>query len=412
VRYTLAGIVIACSASSVSFGQSSDSILLNAKETIHNCDVTMWNGPACKALLSAFIASNRPANTTSDGHRVTHNTREEKNDSTGSKADRSKLLALPTSSSTESKRLAIRQDSLDAYYYAFGQSASAAGNAKGASLSVTDNFYSIAASTGAISHAESITGTAFVSYLLTPQPQRIWYDQSTGSESEWAAALWAYGNGNYDEPKKKFGDYSVARAGADLQLHWIAPYRPSESWLSDVFFSARPYVQTDFYGKGAGEGIVFSASPVVKSVNLGESKRDNQYLNWFWTFRIGENPVVINAPGQTLYSSGFHNLVQEEARLYLFPLPGPADPASPNYWPAWIQDRISLIASEQVQFDLTEGNSSTYLTAALAYKLAGCLPGQDCNTGSSSVSLEYDTGKDPDTLSKINKLMGKLNFAF
>jgi hypothetical protein len=73
---------------------------------------------------------------------------------------------------------------------------------------------------------------------------------------------------------------------------------------------------------------------------------------------------------------------------------------------------MSLIASEQVQFDLTKGNSSTYLTAALAYKLAGCLPGQDCNTGSSSVSLEYDTGKDPDTLSKFNKLMGKLNFAF
>jgi hypothetical protein len=397
---------IGISKSALAQGQREDNEL---RRFLRNCEMTEYVSQSCRSLLNLKPLNDLIKNSKSLTRNGAHKSAALAVGDPSSTA----LATKPPTPTIEPNRFAIRADDLDNFFYAFPASAGGAGQAKAASISYTDNFYALSA-TGAVSHTQSITLNGISSYTLQPRPFRL-VANPDGSEFEWASTTWLYGNGAWDTPTKPNADYSIVRSGFDVQFHYASPTRPTASFIDDVYFKISPYVQSDYYGKGRGEGVNFAVSPVISALNLGEARGDHQYLNWFWVARAETIVASVDNPGQTLLTKGEHNWTGGEARVYFMPFPSAADPTVPDRWSPWLQDRFLITASATFLDDTRSINQIAYYSAAVQYKLSGCNTKADkaaCSQGSSSVSVEYDTGTDPDTLAKSNKILGKLNYSY
>jgi hypothetical protein len=317
--------------------------------------------------------------------------------------------AQPTIAPTS--RVFVRADSLDNPYPGLTQSPSA-GEALGASIGYTNNnFVQTATKSGVqLSSSQNVTATGMVTYLLKDA------DFVPGSEYlRWVPSVWLYANGNWDNPRKTFGDNSVLRAGPRLAFDTI-----SYPWIN--YFDLAPFYQTNFYGKQQAGGASASWSPVNYYYHLGGSnKLSAESIDWFWELRAEATNVRVTNAGLSNLWTGDYQWLGGAARIYLFPF----STRGGATWGPYLDDRLSLIATAQSYWDAVSHAGATLYSIALQYKLTcSVLPDvpsapssapdhkTDCSGGKATLTLQYDDGVDKDLLQAQKKLQLKLNYAY
>jgi hypothetical protein len=108
------------------------------------------------------------------------------------------------------------------------------------------------------------------------------------------------------------------------------------------------------------------------------------------------------------------------ARSYIFFFPSRGD----GGWSPYIADRLSFIGTFQYYWDANSKATAHIFSAALQYKIGACgttglMTSQSgektqipCTFGSPSLTVQYDTGTDRDTLQETKKIQVKLSYAW
>lgn len=219
---------------------------------------------------------------------------------------------------------------------------------------------------------------------------------------------------------------SAVRVGADFQYALNTLTWP----IQQSFFYASPFYQTDVRGAAEIGGADLWWSPVSQQIFLGVGATP-PYFSFFWQFKGEAELTQVSNPGYTDFSPGGHAQFGEQIRPHLnfFPLSSGVD--YPDWVNSWIAGRLSFIGTQQYYFDAASKQAAPYYTAQLQYKIGQC---QKTNTsdsdntdvtsksdstqfnsecsGTSTLSLEYDWGKDKDTYVKYNQFLVKLTFAY
>lgn len=318
---------------------------------------------------------------------------------------------------TYPKALFVRADPLDNFHYAsvyLDPDAPTAADAKGLSVSYTDNRR-----TGA--QAATINGR--LSYLMfgaecNPPfvPPAKFGNSNKPFIGAVAIAPFIASNGTWNEPLPAKLSNSVLSGGADFQLGVSTTQFPL---ITYNYFYASPYYQTDYQQRARIDGAVFAWEPVSRDLHLVYG-RPNAFFNFFWQLRTESDLVHVTQPGLTKLSVGDHVWIGETVRanLALFPL------SQSMAWPQFVQEfvagRLAIIGTAENYYDVETHASADYYTAALQYNLGACKrdgsnkdPNAPCSiTGSSSISFEYDTGLDKDTLVETRQYLVKLGFAY
>jgi hypothetical protein len=302
------------------------------------------------------------------------------------------------------KGLFVRSSSLDNFNYEIAPAAPGAGDAKGASISYTDN-------------QTSGTKTAVIdgrlSYLLFGEQCGGYpIDTRYPFVSSIALAPFVASNGTWSDPAPKKLTNSAIQAGVDFQIGVSTTQLPIE----DSYFYISPYYQTDFQQKARLDGLVLAWEPVVSALSLGTQHITSPYLKFFWQLRPEVDLIRVSDPGLTKFSRGDLSLLGATVRanLALFPI------NTQIPWNDWIAGRISFIGTASDFWDSQTGVDLKYYTVAAQYKLGPCksdTSGKDptglCSIqGSSSVSLEYDWGTSKDTLVDVKQWLIKFGYAY
>jgi len=221
---------------------------------------------------------------------------------------------------------------------------------------------------------------------------------------------------------------SALRAGVDFQLglSTLSLSTPDSSvGLLETYFYASPYYQTDYRGLAQIDGVDLSMEPVLKPL-LNWLYIDNEpghdaYFSYMTQFKAEAELTHVYDTGLTQLSRGQHAWIGELARpnLSLFPAL-PDEPSENPFIDKWIRGRISLIGTQKFYWDAYTGKTAAYYSALLQYKLGECktattkaLAGAPCAvSGSSSISFEYDWGRDKDTNVKSNQILVKLGYSY
>ena len=213
------------------------------------------------------------------------------------------------------------------------------------------------------------------------------------------------------------------RFGTDFQAE---VYSPGPAF--DNFFYASPFYQTDYRDTAQIGGVDLIYEPLVApppgapilGINEGYIDKTFSYLT---QFSAEAELTDVSNPGYTALAKGRHAWIGETVRpnLTLFP-GGPAQyPAQydDDWFNKWVAGRIPLIGTQQFYWDADTGKTATYYSAVLQYKLGACTvkakpdPDRPCATsGSSAISLEYDTGRNKDSYLKTNQWLVKLSFSY
>jgi hypothetical protein len=295
------------------------------------------------------------------------------------------------------KGLFLRSSTLDNFIYEIAPASPGAADAKGASISYTDNQ-------AAGTKTAVIDGR--LSYLLFGE-QCGGYPTDTRYPFVSAVALAPFvaSQGTWSEPTPKKVSNSAIQAGVDFQLGVSAG--ATNFGIEDSYFYVSPYYQTDFQQKARLDGLVLAWEPVVSSLSLGTQHITSPWLNFFWQLRPEADFVRVSDPGLTKFSRGDLALLGATARanLALFPL------NSQIPWNDWIGGRISFIGTASDFWDSQTGANLSYYTATAQYKLGPCkadTTGKDptgpCSIqGSSSISVEYDWGTAKETLVHVKQ---------
>ncbi len=306
----------------------------------------------------------------------------------------------PVEVAPHSQRLFVRADPLDNPYPGLTQSPTA-GQALGASFGYTANNFVQSKSGNAVtvSSSQSINISGLATYLLT-EPQR------TGHVA-WIPAFWVSATGNWDNPTKAFGDTSALKFGPKVEFQLY----PSEAGGTLNYFDIAPFYQTDFYGKARAGGLTVSWTPVNANYFLGESRPGYgpRIVDGFWVLRFEATNLSVSDPGQTNLVKQDYQWLGGAARGYilLFPTIGGGS------WGPYLNDRFAFIGTVQSYWDARSGVTATLYSAALQYKL-NCNtkdPTTSCEAGVATVTLQYDSGMDKDTLQEKKLLQLKLNYA-
>jgi hypothetical protein len=317
-----------------------------------------------------------------------------------------------------SKTLFVRADPLDDFHYGFdanpfaGTSAAlGAGDAKGATINYTNDR---------LAAKQTATIDGRVSYLVfgeqcnpLPDPTHPYGNHDAPYLAGLAVAPFFSSNGTWNEPLPTKLSNSNIKAGSDFML---------QSRLENPFISTylyvSPYYQTDYQNRARIEGSVFALEPVIPALRL-DSSRPTPYLSFFWQWRGEVDTVHVTAPGLTNLSIGDHLWIGETVvtNFALFPAGQPL--VINKFVEDYIVGRFSLIGTAKTFYDTRTGINADYYTAMLQYKLGECKaaggsdPSSPCAiSGSSSISFEYDTGLDKDTLVKTRQYLVKLGFAY
>lgn len=211
---------------------------------------------------------------------------------------------------------------------------------------------------------------------------------------------------------------SALRFGADFQVafsttDFLAGY------LQDQYFYLSPFYQIDFRGLAQIDGLDASWQPVSLPLHLGVAPT-GEFYTFLWQFKGEAELTQVNNPGYTDFlTRGDHALFGEVIRvnLALFPLNSPVQQG--DWFNKWVAGRFSLIGTQQYYWDTATKQNAPYYSAIIQYKLGACT--HDSKTpvdeacaisGSSSIALEYDWGRDKDTYVKTNQLKVTLNYSY
>jgi hypothetical protein len=309
--------------------------------------------------------------------------------------------AGPSPCGTE-KRLFVRADPIDNRYYAV--EATSAGNAKGASISYTDE-------------RDNGTQTADVNGIVS----YVAFGGCSGGVQEltnWAIAPWVSSSGTWSEPVKKTENEAL-KVGVDFQFGIIQP----SSFIDRQFLIVSPFDQTDFRGTAHASGVDIAYEPQADDIYLNQSNGPllGGYLDGYWQILPEVEIRQVTSAGLTNLKLGDYEWFGGTARGNLFLFTN----APPGSWAAdpAIANRISLIGTAQYFWDSRHSQEARNYSAEVQYKLSGCSQGQsdpNCQTGggnsasasSSSISFEYDYGTDKDTLVFTQKYLAKLNYKY
>jgi hypothetical protein len=307
-----------------------------------------------------------------------------------------------------SKQLFIRADPIDNYHYFLDCPANAAADAKGASISYTNNQ---------LAHTQTATVNGRVSYLLVggivdlsptlPAPPPFFV-------SAYGFAPFISANGTWDQPIKKTTNNAL-RGGGDFAFAVSSVNFP----INLQYFYISPFHQTDFRGTARIDGGNFAWEPIVPELSLGASayRFPHPYFGFFWQFRAEAEVIEVSNPGLTKLIKGDHEWLGETTRatLLLFPITLQHD------WPDWLAGRFSVIGTTQNYYDVHTAAKANYHSLALQYKLGACKKPENPKPddpdicaiqGSSALSFEYTWGMDKETLVKVNQYMVKLSYAY
>jgi hypothetical protein len=211
---------------------------------------------------------------------------------------------------------------------------------------------------------------------------------------------------------------SALRFGADFQVAFSTTDFMA-GYLQDQYFYLSPFFQTDFRGLAQIDGVDVSWQPVSLPLHLGVAPTD-EFYTLLWQFKAETELTRVENPGYTDFlTRGNHALVGEVTRvnLALFPLNSPVQLG--DWFNNWIAGRLALIGTQQYYWDTATKQNAPYYSATLQYKLGACK--RDSKTpvdeacaisGSSSISLEYDWGRDKDTYVNTNQLKVTLNYSY
>lgn len=331
---------------------------------------------------------------------------------------------LPPNCSPVDKALFVRSDPLDNFHYVSdvaGTNANAA--AKGLSINYTDNIQA---------NTQTATINGRVSYLLVggqcsspyldpyiPFMRAIGFAPFISSSGTWNEPLTTTVTGTTSAGKTitittTKTSSSALRGGADFQLELATGGFPL---MRDHYFYVSPFYQTDYRGLAQINGATLAWEPVSTALHLDYGPY-NPYFMFFWQFRGEAEFTQVSNPGLTQFVKGEHSLIGEEARphLELFPLVPGTD--WDDWFNAFVAGRISLIGAQQFYWDAATAKTAPYYSAMVQYKLGECKvdlknPGSACSIkGSSSISFEYDWGRDKDTFVKTNQMLVKLSYSY
>jgi hypothetical protein len=306
-------------------------------------------------------------------------------------------------------RFYLRADPLDNPFPGLTQSVTP-GQSLGASFGYTQNEFvqslvqTKAGPITSISDASSLTFTGMATYLVAER-QSINSDRTL----EWVPSLWIYGNGNWDNPTKTFGDTSALKAGpkAEFLLH------PVDRLNVYQFFDIAPFYQTDFYGKAEAEGLTASWMPVNQEWFLGASPNNFKpsFADGFLELRAESTAVDVRNPGQTLLTPQTYEWLGGASRAYVFFFPSNGDLQLPTSLKPFLEDKLSFVGTAQSYWDANSKTTASLYSLALQYKLS-CDTKNPCSFGAPSVTVQYDNGIDKDTLQKKRLLSTKFTYAF
>lgn len=303
-----------------------------------------------------------------------------------------------------SKKLFVRADPLDNFYYDLDPHAAASSaDAKGATASYTSDR---------LAKTQSATVNGRASYLFFGA-----HCQDNPREPfvlGYAIAPFVAANGTWADPPKK-GTNSSLRGGTDIGI----AVSTTEWLIQDHFWYLSPFYQTDFSGLARIQGATLAYEPVALRLGLGATGAGSPYYSFFWQFRGEADWMNVTEPGLTNLTKGdtVHYGAILRAHFGLFPIRDEA-----HLWPDWLVGRFSVIGTAQYFRDSRTYADLPYYSVALQYKLGSCKPpdpsaaktaeiAQCVIPGTSSVSLEYDKGTNKDTLVKVNQILVKLGFA-
>ncbi|SHN73477.1 hypothetical protein [Bradyrhizobium erythrophlei] len=303
-----------------------------------------------------------------------------------------------------SKRIFVRADPLDNFYYDLDpQASSSSTDAKGATASYTNDQ---------LAKTQNATVNGRVSYLAFGA-----HCQDNPREPfvlGYAVAPFVSANGSWADPAKK-GTNSALRAGTDIGI----AVSTTEWFIKDHFWYLSPFYQTDFSGFARVQGATLAYEPVAPLLALGATGAGSPYYSFFWQFRAETDWLNVNEVGLTNLTKGdtAHYGAIVRTHLGLFPIRD-----ENHLWPDWLVGRFSIIGTAQYFRDSRTNADLPYYSIALQYKLGSCKStdssapktgdvAQCVIPGTSSVSLEYDNGTDKDTLVKVNQVLLKFGFA-
>jgi hypothetical protein len=321
------------------------------------------------------------------------------------------------------KRLFVRADPIDNSFYAV--TTGAADQAKGASVSYTDNR---AAST------QKAEVNGIISYVVFGGNACNETVIPVGTHAvtlTYAVAPWVSSSGTWNEPVTKTENEAL-KGGVDFQLKLFAP----DFFNSQHFLIATPFDQTDFRGTAHASGVNLAYGPVFPDIHLGFSPYPlmNGYFDGYWEIRPEAEFRNVTSAGVTNLKVGDYDWYGGTVRGHLFlftnPYGGSPSPYPAGFmgWPSLLANRISLIGTAQYYTNTISSTKSPAeirkYSAEIQYKLSGCTTGdpsagcqgadkvQGPNEPSTALSFEYDWGTDKDTLVFTQQYLVKLDFKY
>jgi len=322
---------------------------------------------------------------------------------------------VKTNSGTGGQHLFLGADSLDNPYPGFTRSTP--GQSLGASIGYTDNDYVQKLVTGKTSSTVSTSKT--INFTIGGMGTYAWDQYKVSDSLYFVPAVWIYAKGTWDQPTKNIGEISALELGpkAEFQISGTGE-NPYINYLE-----LAPYYQTDFYGRAQAEGFSASWTPVNANYFLGAvNPAYKPYLvDGFLELRAESAVLNVTDPGYTYLTRHTYAWLGGAARAYLFLFP-----TGTGSWGPYLTDRVSLVGTVQSYWDANSSKVATMYSAALQYKLTcntkstgpSATPNQadkdpqSCDGGSTSLSLQYNYGRDRDTLQVQQLLTTKLTFAF
>ncbi len=324
------------------------------------------------------------------------------------------LFAARPPCNSINKTLFVRADPLDDFHYGFDSNIPSVGDAKGATVSFTNDQ---------LANKQTATIDGRVSYLVfgescdpPPDPSHPFGNHDAPYFRGLAVAPFISSNGTWNNPIPTKLSNSNIKAGSDFMGHFLLE-NPSYPFIA-TFLYASPYYQTDYQNRARIDGTVFALEPVIPALLL-DSGTPTPYFSFFWQWRGEVDTVHVTVPGLTKLSVGDHLWVGETvvANFALFPAGQPL--LGGKSFEDFVVGRFSVIGTAKSFYDTRTGIAADYYSAMLQYKLGECKtasgsdPSSPCAiSGSSSISFEYDTGLDKDTLVKTRQYLVKLGYAY
>lgn len=204
------------------------------------------------------------------------------------------------------------------------------------------------------------------------------------SSRSFAAFIHADGVRTNDDSDK---DKSSLRFGLDAQIALNAG-----RWFETQFFTASPYVMTDFRGEARAYGMEVSWQPYQADWHLGYfAKQPDKYLDAFWELRAEADWLHVDEVGLTDLEAGTD-----------YAWVGGVLGATAFFFPERLNHRIKAYGSWTYHRDVNQGLDARLYGLGAAYDLT--------EDGAIAVSLDYSWGLERDKLIEVDRTTLSLNF--